>query len=667
MLEVCETESSPAGWRCNWSRKEKQYYYIHEITEEISWTYPEEDVEAVKKLAAQKHKRDKKAAKSAAAGTLAQLTKAIDVITVDGDLKSLFFEKIVEKCTHNEEKDGEVKEKVEKKVELNIMEDGELSPAKHSDAESRRGERDARDRIDIFGSKQKSGSSKEKYIPKAYRARSTSKEPDKPKAFDDYSKTHEKSKPKSYNDHHSSRDRSKSKERTKPRAFDDRHDILRVRSKSTDKTKPRAFDEISNESSRNERSSSTKSSSKRRHSESDESSRDNDKKSKHKRKHDSADKKHKKHSKHKKSKSSKSSKHKKHRSRSNSSADSRSHEDATIDLTGSPDTETKTQTGASETAGEKPTADVGIKQEHTTQDFKDSGDKMDSENEMDISPLPSPTPQLETAVSPQPPQNDQPAKPNEPDSVNNVQPAAVTQSDSIDNLLQSMEKEMQETNKTAPVYEPQPKKPVSLVRPPPPKLPAPPTTRPVEEETQGLVAAAAPVNTAAPPPPPPPQPATEELSALDEFYKEVESELAEKHSTVSAPVLYTSTEAPSDAASKPPSHISLANAPVLYTAPATQGSSAAVPGAFAADVTGVASTQAVTAERSKSPIRFPESSAATSAALKQSKDKQHKTHKKSSKKASKMPAALVQKWQKVQSEITTDIMNEKRLKDELLK
>lgn len=642
MLEVCESESSPAGWRCNWSRKEKQYYYIHEITDEISWTYPEEDVEAVKKMAAQKHKRDKKAAKSAAVGTLAQLTKAIDVLTVDGELKSLFFQKIVEKCTPNAEEDGEVEKTEELKVEINTKEDGELSPAKQSDSEAKRSKRGSKAKADIFEAKNKRGSSKEKYIPRAYRGRSTSKERDKPKAFDDYSKTHERSKPKGYEDHVSSRERSESKERSKPRAFDDRP-VLKDRSRSRERAKPKAFDQISNESSRHENNSSR--SSKRRHSDSDESTRDNekDKKSKHKRKHhESSDRKHKKHSKHKKSsRSSKSSKHsRKHRSRSNSSGDSKANEDAMVDLTESPEDKATPHNGAN-TPDEKQDGVSEHGERTLTPVSKDEEKVIESEDEMDISPLPSPLPQAETTVSTMSPKMSEPAE--------------AKQSDSIDDLLHSMEKEMKETVKPSNV--PQPKKVVSVVRPPPPKLPAPPPILPAENlQTQAMFSLAHTVGVK-PPPPPPPQ----ESSALDDFYKEVESELAEKHSTISAPVLYPSQETAPNAA---PPNISLANAPVLYTAPSIPADNKLGSTAVAASGT---SSQTTVTERGKSPVRFPNTTASSADAPKPAKEKQHKTHKKSSKKASKMPAALVQKWQKVQSEITTDIMNEKRLKDELLK
>jgi len=99
LLEVCEAESAPAGWRCNWSRKEKQYYYIHEISEDISWTYPEEDVEAVRKLAS-KHKSSSKSRRktSQPMGTLSHLSQAIEAKVVDADLKALFIEKIIDKC-----------------------------------------------------------------------------------------------------------------------------------------------------------------------------------------------------------------------------------------------------------------------------------------------------------------------------------------------------------------------------------------------------------------------------------------------------------------------------------------------------------------------------------------------------------------------------------------
>ena len=98
LLEVCESDSAPVGWRCNWSRKEKQYYYIHEITDELSWTYPEEDVDAVRKLASQESKKAKQQS-SGRTGTLSHLTQDIEVRTVDADLKSLFLQKIVDKCT----------------------------------------------------------------------------------------------------------------------------------------------------------------------------------------------------------------------------------------------------------------------------------------------------------------------------------------------------------------------------------------------------------------------------------------------------------------------------------------------------------------------------------------------------------------------------------------
>lgn len=657
---MCESESSPAGWRCNWSRKEKQYYYIHEITDELSWTYPDEDVEAMKKLAEQKSKQKK--GKKTAAGTLAQLSQAIEVITVDSGLKTLFLEKIMEKCTPNSDKEagdeskssGPIEEEtasdkvvsspvivspvVASPAKRNQREEGELSPARpkpkaYADYES----------PDVLKSKHRSKShSHTSQSKKLSQSRDSSK-----------AKPHERSRPKAYEEPEDTQERSRSKDRSRPRAFDDRrHSKERSRSKEKIKSRTNEYRDEKFKDKKHEGHSYK--STKRHHSDSEESSRANEssnKKSKHKRKHDSTDKKHKKHSKRKKSsKSSKSSKEKKHRSRSNSSGDSSSKEE--IDLTRSPDaSEEKTiAKQEEEIVKEIPINDV------VGQDI-DAKDKVDmpaldqgvpcldsgpqSEDEMDISPLPSPLPPVVSSSEPGSQSNLHTMKMNE------AQPTAP-----IDNISQFQENDKQDIiNKNKPV-----RKPISIVRPPPPRPPSPPAPPTHVSECEATIKTAPVINSAPPPPPPP-----AEDSTLDEFYKEVELELAEKHSTSSAPVLYSK-----DAEIIPSQpHISCVNAPVLYTAQPPTNSMT--------DNVALAPTVAVGAATQGSPVRFPADTQPqpppqpAAEASKPVKDKHHKTHKKSSKKGSKMPAALVQKWQKVQSEITTDMMNEKRLKDELLK
>lgn len=96
ILEACEAESAPIGWACSWSDKEKQYYYVHDITDEVSWTYPDEDKEAVLQLASKPS--SKKKSTRGRLGTLQQLGPSLDVVCVDDSLKALFARKIVEKC-----------------------------------------------------------------------------------------------------------------------------------------------------------------------------------------------------------------------------------------------------------------------------------------------------------------------------------------------------------------------------------------------------------------------------------------------------------------------------------------------------------------------------------------------------------------------------------------
>ncbi|XP_067935888.1 uncharacterized protein [Watersipora subatra] len=579
LLEICESESAPVGWKCNWSRKEKQYYYIHEITDELSWSYPQDDVEAVKKLAA---RQDGKSSgqSTAPSGTLSHLSQAIEARTVDADLKALFLQKVIEKCTDT------MKEST-KDTEGDAPND--KAPTLPSESSGKAG-------------------------GKA--------------------------------DAHASNE-NKSKE------------MLKESSSKSSKTK-RPLPEDSDCSDDSYKS----------------------KKAKHKQKSEQVEKKHKKHSKHKKNKSSsKKSKQKKRHSRSSSSEEpgevkpkkssykpktdkkiNRSPVQRIKTPDSSPDTKAARLRLSSKIfkldhsgSGSKPpqhssSSCFAEKEPKEKIDMFDNSSRVVAhtpsphnmepsttlqtskrkEDSISISHRsPSPLVEFATEIPPMPKTvkdknsddemeissgSSRPPSPElEGDAAINKTPGHIDTEDDMESFLQSIQRDMHAGKSSQSMVNPEP---LSGDHELPPPI-----------SSQQL-------------PPPKPKP---KLSA-----SKITPELPTPKpvSRAGAPVFY---EAPAEKQKV------VMNAPVLYSAPT-------VPAQQEPPVPNLPVSQ-----KDVSPVRFPEVSQQAPAVAETSKPVKDKSkHKKSSKKGSKMPAALVQKWQKVQSEITTDIEKEIQMKKELL-
>ncbi|KAF6039943.1 hypothetical protein EB796_001795 [Bugula neritina] len=172
--------------------------------------------------------------------------------------------------------------------------------------------------------------------------------------------------------------------------------------------------------------------------------------------------------------------------------------------------------------------------------------------------------------------------------------------------------------------------------------------------------------------PPPPPPGTEDHTQLS-------TEQTTRYAKAMAPIFYQQPAKPLPSQYTAPMFYQqpakpvltnqqaapvLAEAPVIYSQTSslndTSQSSYTQSNITSAPAVKLSPVKVTTSDTLVQPNTSSESSADT----KHSKDK-HKTKK--SKKSNKMPSALVQKWQKVQSEITTDIMKEKKLKEEMMK
>lgn len=620
LLEVCESESAPAGWRCNWSRKEKQYYYIHEITEEISWSYPEEDIAAVRKLASQQRGKSKKKA-NASAGTLSQLNDAIEARTVDTELKALFLQKIVDKCTETE-KDSE-------SVNESTTSNGTAGRDVARDTKTKS---DSKTRETESKSNAKTTDTKTKSSAKTSETEAISES----KTRDTKTKSDVKSR-------HKSRSRSQSQSRSSRSA-------------------------------------------KRKRTVSDSSPVVKHKKSKRKQ-----EKKSKKHSKSKKSKTpSKKSKHKKRRSSSSSSGElpdspkitkalkepEYDWEEHDSDLSPLPSVTTPEHLTTS--TSERLSAKI-FKLDHSNLLSKVLESRNSATNKSDgnidgtkastshsaVDVTPAEQLDLEISSVNVQSQDDSPKLP--PSAVTPPTPAAtppdraisVSPSD-LSPVKDISEEEMDISPTPSGVTTPEP--PVEKATPPPvssanAEVVGEKAEKRIETEDDmdsflesiqrdllkdkleptGITSTA--------PPPPPPEP-EDELPP---------PKAAETYSKAAAPVFYAA------AVDKP---VVIAHAPLQYSHPVQPEPAPALP------------IPAVI-ERGPSPIRYHDTTAqlpppppatapaVASEASRPLKDK-HKA-KKSSKKSKKMPAALVQKWQQVQSQITTDIEKEQKLKDELFK
>lgn len=631
LLEVCESNSAPAGWRCNWSRKEKQYYYIHEISEEISWSYPEEDIAAVRKLASQQKRKKKKSKKekSGKGGTLSHLTDTIEVKTVDMDLKALFLQKIVDKCTNVLKEDA---------VERDDPTTGTSLP-KREEVKKNKKERSRRDRSRSVSKDGSSKSSKRRHSepdsspenthkPKKSKHKLKDEQPDKKQKKHSKNKksksSGKKSKHKKQRNASSSSEKSPGPQRRKkvdyeleegeqpdspplpsryqplsPRSTD-RHsassnvaserlthkifklDHARYDSKSTKLSSGPETPGQTVLSSGPETPGQTVLSMKT-------TSRDpND--------------------------TAKSESEGAHKLSDKAAKPTLS--DSTSTLSAS-DVLTKPLTSYTDVLSEKipsPAADVSSEADSPRQPvrtpsvdlYSPSSPDFDSpvlksSEEMDISPATSPEPLDEKTIPNAAVESVDVASSSLPKSQGHIK-----DEDDMDTFLQSIQNDILEERAT--------KAAVNTTAPSPPE----------REVGEGL--------------PPPKTVEQYSKAAAPVFYKPAER----RPVVANTPVLYSQT-AQSVPVLPDPAPAARSRSPVTFLDTTQTSESAATTLAGSAGVT-----------------------TATSEANKQTKDK-HKAGKKSTKKGKKMPAALVQKWQKVQSEITTDIEKEQQMKNDMFK